>query len=234
MRLHARLLAAILCALSVPGCTKAVIDYAGKEEVRDNRVAEITRAWRHSDTGLVICVKGWPAERTRDASPVEFHMSVPLALFEDPERPPPLLTQDDGRRIRTIAIPEARTGAGCPARPEGAADIRTVMVGADYFASVSPREASDDQIEQFADPTAAEVTLFGLEAPSEPPDVALLYRHDAPVFEGVRLVWIDPGGKPVKPNKAAYAALPLAFATDVTIVVGTIVVFALAVVVAAY
>jgi len=228
MRLRAHLLGAIICALCMPGCTGAVVEYAGKEEVRDNRVVEITRAWRAGETGMVICVRGWPAERARTAPAVEYHMTVPLALFEDPEQPSPLLVQEEGRRIRTIVVPADRAGAGCPERPESASDIRTVTVETDYFASVSPREASDDQIERFADPTAADIVLFGFEAPSEPPAVALLYRHDMPVFDGYRLVWIDPGNKPVKPNEAAYLALPVAFAIDVAIVVGTIIVFAVA------
>lgn len=228
MRLRARLLTAILCMLSVPGCTKAVVDYAGKVEIRDNRVAEIMQAWRAGDGTMVICVRGWPAERARDASPEEFHISVPLALFEDPEQPSPLLMENDGRRIGTIVVPKARSGAGCAERPEGASDIRTVIVEADYFASISPREASDDQIERFADPYAADIALFGFEAPSEAPDIALLYRHDEPVFDGARLVWIDPGEKPVKPNENAYLAVPFAFAADVVAVLGIIVIFALA------
>lgn len=218
----------------MPGCTQAVINYAGKVEVRDNRVAEISQAWRDRDSDLVICVKGWPAERARKASPVEFHMSLPLMLFENPDQPSPLLERAGDRHIRTLVVPEARTGAGCPERPEGASDIRTIIVPADYFTSVSPQQASDEEIERFADPTAADIALFGFEATSEPPDVALLYRHDEPVFDGFRLVWIDPGDQPVKPNEKAYAALPLAFATDVAIVAATIVVLALGIFAAAF
>ena len=232
MRLPVKALTAFLCLLSTPGCTRAVLDHAGKVEIRENRVMEITRAWRGEDREMVICVRGWPVERARDASPVEFHMTVPLALFESPERRSPLLAQD-GRRIGTIVIPSERTANGCPEKADGASDVATDMVDADYFASVSPREASDEQIEQFADPNAAGIVLFGFEAPAEPPTAALLYRHDKQVFDGSRLVWIDPGGKPVKPNQAAYLALPLAVVTDVVLVAGVIVIFALAAVAAA-
>jgi len=227
MRLPARALTAFLCLPALPGCTKAVIDYAGRVEIRANRVADITQAWRVANGDMVICVEGWPAARPRYNAPVAFHISVPLALFEAPGEPSPLLVERDSR-IRTLVVPEARTGGGCPERPEGATGIRTVIVAADYFASVLPRQASDEQIERFADPTVADVVLFGFEAPSKLPDVALLYRNDDPVFEGSRLVWIDPGNAPAKPYEAAYLALPLAFATDVVMVAAVIVVFAVA------
>lgn len=227
MRLPAHAVTAFLCLPGLPGCTKAVIDYAGKVEIRDNRVARITHAWRAGDGDMVICVEGWPAERARDSAPLAFHMLVPLALFEDAVGPSPLLVESS-RRIRTIVVPAARTGTGCPETPVDAHEIRTIIVEADYFASVSPRAASDEQIERFADPHAADIALFGFEAPSQPPDVALLYRHDEQVFERSRLVWIDPGNKPVKPYEFAYLALPLAFATDVLLVAGIVVVFAVA------
>lgn len=227
MRLLIHTLLAFLCLLSMPGCTKVVLDYAGKVEIRDNRVAEITQAWRGEDQEMTICVRGWPAERARDTSPVEFSMTVPLALFGDSGRPSPLLV-DGGHRIKMIVIPTERIAEGCPEKPDGATDVITNTVSADYFASVSPRQASDDQIEQFVNPNTAEVGLFAFEAQSEPPSVALVYRHDEPVFDGSRLVWINPGDKSVKPNEPAYLALPLAFATDVVLVVGVIVIFALA------
>ena len=228
MRQPAQLLTAFLCVLATPGCTKAVVEYAGEVEVRENRVAAIGRAWRAGDAAMVICATGWPAARSRTTPPVEFHVSVPLALFENRDQPAPLLLQDHGRRIRTIVVPATRIGAGCPKNTEGASDIRTIAVEADYFASVSPRQAADEQIERFADPHATNVALFGFETPSQPPDVALLYRHDDPVFEGSRLVWIDPGNASFKPHEIAYLAVPLAFAADVVMVVGIIFVFAVA------
>ena len=227
MRLPIRASIAILCLLSPQGCTQAVVDYAGKSEIRESIITEIESAWRAEDGDMVLCLRGWPAERSRSVPPVRFHLSVPLGLFEDPDQPSPLLIGDEDSRIRTMVIPQARIATGCPKRPAGASDIRTIVVAADYFASVSPRMASDPQIERFADPDAADVALFGFEAPSDPPALALLYRDDDVVFGGSRLVWIDLGEKAVKPNEAAYLALPVAFAADVGMVLAFIAVLAL-------
>ncbi|UCH75988.1 MAG: hypothetical protein JSU82_09305, partial [Rhodospirillales bacterium] len=152
MRLPIRTAIAILCLLSPPGCTQAVVDYAGKSEIRESIITEIESAWRAEDGDMVVCLRGWPAERSRTVPPVRLHLSVPLGLFEDPDQPSPLLIADEDSRIRTMAVPEARIATGCPKKPEEAGEIRTIVVEADYFASVSPRLASDAQIEQFADP----------------------------------------------------------------------------------
>lgn len=214
MQRAARALAILICFLVLPGCaTKKLMDYAGKTEIRDNRVGGITAAWLGGDGKLVICAQGWPAERSRTSSATTFHMTVPLDLFDKPGEATPLLRNED-RRIKTYVLPEDSVAKGCPEKPEGARDIKTESVGADYFTGVAPRDASDDQIEKFVDPNESGDALYGFGLDTKPPTLALMYRHEKPVFGGSRLVWLDPGERDVSPNEAAYVAVPLAVAVD--------------------
>lgn len=232
----AKRLVGIVLLLAMPalgGCTAALINHAKKEEVRGAAILDVNAAWRVPGGDMVICATGWPAERSRGTKPVAFHLSVPLALFEAPGPSHPLLFTSETRIARYTIAPD-RLGSGCPDRPEDARDIAIVTVSSDYFSSIPAEQASADQLRQFvdeADPRPALHVFAG--RPGDAVASMLIYRHDAAVFDGSTLVKLTPAEQTVKPNEAAYLAVPIAFAADVVALVAVVVVFALAAVAAA-
>jgi hypothetical protein len=210
------ILAAALCLLALPGCTVKLIEHAQKTEIRDTRVGEITDAWRGADGRLTVCAHGWPAERARDVEPEAFHLSVPLVRTASAERSIPHPGVDEDRVFRLV-VDNRAIGEGCPERPADAVSVETALLPTDRFGRLPPAEMDAGEIAWLkvaGTRGGSGAMLFALPAEGEPPAVAILYRHDNAIFGGSRLAWIDPGEAEVQPNKAAYAALPLAIVAD--------------------
>jgi hypothetical protein len=208
-------MAAAFCLLALPGCTAKLIEHAQQTEVRDNRIAEITDAWRGVGGRLTVCARGWPAERARDAAPEAFHLSVPLVRTGSGARGIPHPGVDEAA-VRRLAVDRRAIGEGCPKRPDGAVSVEAALLPTDRFGRLSPDRMEADEIARLEEAAgeSERATLFAVPADGEPPAVAILYRHDSAIFSGSRLAWIDPGEAEVQPNKAAYAALPLAIVAD--------------------
>jgi hypothetical protein len=223
---YLRIVLACVAGMTISGCaTPALHKFASQEEVRDHRVAEVISASRGEDGAILICTTGWPAKRDRDTSPVAFSISFPLSLFESGSDAPPIL-HGDAESIASYRLVAERMGEPCPKDPADAGAIRIRRVDREYFGGDPVDMASRATIAPFLDEEDPEALLYVLGAGDPTRSPLVVYQHTEPVFRGSRLVSITMPSETVKPNNAAYIAMPLALAADVAL--GLVFVVALA------
>jgi hypothetical protein len=124
-------LGAALLLLTLPGCTKALIEEAETVKVRQHRVADVTQAWVTTDGNLTVCARGWLANSVHSVEPEEFHFAVPLERSGAPAAPP----QDRPPNTVPASYVAAAYGSvarGCPEQPADAADVEIAVIPPDH------------------------------------------------------------------------------------------------------
>jgi hypothetical protein len=215
-------------AMMASGCaTKALHEFASKEELRDHRIAEVISASRGEDGTILMCTTGWPAMRSRDIAPVAFSISFPLSLFENASEAPPAL-DDEAESIASYRLAPERMGEACPKDPADADAIRVRRVDREYFGGGPADTASRATIAPFLDEDDPGALVYVLGAGDNTRSPLVVYQHAGPIFRGSRLVAIEMPSETVKPNNAAYIAMPFALVADAALGVVFVAVFALA------
>lgn len=212
--LHLRIMLVCVVGLMMSGCaTSALVKYASKEELRDHRIAEVISASLGADGAILMCVTGWPAKRARDTAPVAFAISFPLSLFEGATEAPPVLPGGD-TSIASYRLAPKRMGAACARDPAAADAIPVRRVDREYYGGDPAAMASLAMIAPLLDEDDPGAMVYVLGAGDHTRSPLVVYRHSEPIFRGSRLVAVTMPSETVKPNQAAYIAMPLALTTD--------------------
>lgn len=225
--LHLRM--ALVCgvAMMTSGCaTPALIEYASKEEVRDHRIAEVISASRREGGVVMLCATGWPAKRDRDTPPVAFSISFPVSLFESANDAPPILRGGEESIASYRLVPE-RMGETCPKDMADTDTIQIRRVDREHFGGDPSDMGSIAVIEPFLDEYNPGALVYVLGAGDHARSPLVIYQHTEPIFRGSRLVSVAMPSETVKPNHAAYIAMPFALVVDVALGVVFVVAMAL-------
>ena len=211
---YLRLLLVCGVAMMTSGCATVMLNkYASRVEVRDHRIAEVISASLGEDGVILMCVTGWPAKRDRGKRPVAFAISFPLSLFESESEVPPVLSGRD-ESIASYRLAPGRMGEACPKDPADADAIRVRRVDQEYFGDDPPDAVSVAMIRPLLDEDDPGAMVYVLGAGDHTRSPLVVYRHTEPIFRGSRLVAITMPSETVKPNQAAYIAMPLALTAD--------------------
>ena len=215
--LHLRIMLFCAVGMIISGCaTPALHEFASKAEVRDHRIAEVISASRADGGVIMMCTTGWPAKHDRDKPPVAFSISFPVSLFESESEAPPIL-YGGAESIASYRLLTERMGKACPKDLADADAIRIRRIDREYFSGDPPDMASLATIAPFLDEVDPGALVYVLGAGDHTRSPLVVYQHTGPIFHGSRLVAIAMPSETVKPNHAAYVAMPFALVADVAL-----------------